>query len=303
MRALVISGGGSKGAWAGGLVDYMVNKLHMDWDILIGSSTGSLIVPMVAVGAWPDLKQANTTVHQDDIFSNCPFRVKRTETGFRADYNHIAILWQFIMKRKTLGESKSLKQLIRKTFTEERWEQLQASGKDVIITVSNLTHNVIEYKYARDCNYEDFCDWIWISCNIVPFMTLVQKDGSEYADAGFGNPIPIQEAINLGATEIDVVILQPRHHVRTTPPANNALTLLLKTFMFMQRQLARDDISIGLTESRYSDTKIRLIHIPEELTDNSYIFDAGQMSSWWEMGYRHAEKTLLNGQNGGSYRI
>jgi NTE family protein len=303
MRALVISGGGSKGAWAAGLVDHMSNQLKIEWDILIGSSTGSLIVPMVAIGAWDDLKLAYTTTNQSDIFSNCPFSVHKTEDGFKAGFNHWAIIWQFLRGRKTLGESKALQDLIQRTFTQERWEQLLASGKEVIITVSNLTHNVIEYKYARDCSYEDFCDWIWISCNIVPFMSLVQKDNCEYADAGFGNPIPLQEAINLGATEIDVIVLQPRHHVRTTPHSNNALTLLLKTFMFMQRQLARDDISIGLTESRFSDTRIRLIHIPEELTDNSYIFDAGQMSTWWEMGYRHAEKTLHNGQNGGSYRI
>lgn len=267
----------------------------MNWDILIGSSTGSLLVPLIAVGAFEDLKKAYTTSHQRDIFSNCPFILHKAEDGFKASFNHFRILLQFMQGRKTFGESRSLKHLIRRAFPEKTWEALQASGKQVIATVSNLTHNQVEYKYARDCTYEDFCDWIWMSCNLVPFMSLAIKDGCEYADAGFGNPIPIQEAISLGATEIDAIVLQPRHKVSTSPPASNAFMLMLKTFNFMQNQLAHDDIQMGLSESRLSGNRTRLIHTPIELTDNSFIFDPRQMLKWWYMGYAHAEKMFKDG--------
>ncbi len=296
MKALVISGGGSKGAWAGGLVEYLSKEKGMDWDILIGSSTGSLLIPCIAVKAWDELKISYTTSNQHDIFSNCPFTVHKKEDGkFRSSFRHLSILMQFIQRRKTLGESKSLRELIRRTFTRERWREMKSSGKVVIVTVSNLTHNRIEYKYARDYGYEEFCDWVWISCNLVPFMSLVKKNDNEYADGGFGNPIPIQEAINIGATEIDVVVLQPRHRTLVSPPATNAFMLLLKTINFMQHQLSRDDINVSLADARHSGTKIRLIHTPEELTDNSVIFDQNQMSQWWRMGYDHARKISDNG--------
>jgi len=295
MKALVISGGGAKGAWAGGFIEYLAREKGMKWDILVGASTGSLLVPMIAVDGWEDLKKAYTTSGQYDIFSTCPFTIHKTEKGFRASFNHWRIILQFIQGRKTLGESKALKKLIRRTFTEERWEELKSSGRYVIITVSNLTNNVIEYKYARDCIYEEFCDWIWISCNLVPFMSLANRNGCEYADAGFGNPIPIQEAINLGASEIDVIVLQPRHHIKAQPAASNSFTLMLKTINFMQHQLAMDDVAMGLSESRFSGSKVRLIHTPEDLTDNSFIFDPQQMSEWWEMGYAHGKKTFADG--------
>ena len=298
MRALVISGGGSKGAWAGGLVEYLVKEKGLHWDVFVGSSTGSLLIPLIAVNGWDELKKAYTTSSQYDIFSTCPFTVHKTPGGFKASFNHWRIMLQFIQGRKTLGESRSLKKLINRSFTKEKWEQLQSSGKQVIVTVSNLTHNVIEYKYARDCDYEEFCDWIWVSCNLVPFMSLFQKDGSEYADAGFGNPIPVQEAINLGASEIDVIVLQPRHSVRTLPSARNSFTLMLKTITFMQHQLAMDDISMALSEARFTGSKIRLFHTPEELTDNSFIFDPEQMSNWWRMGYEHGQKTYGQGMWG-----
>lgn len=295
MKALVISGGGAKGAWAGGYVECLAKEAGMYWDVHIGSSTGSLLAPMIAINDWDGLKIAYTTSNQSDIFSNCPFVIRKIDDRFKAGFNHWRIILQFIQGRKTLGESRSLKQLIHKSFTKEKWHTLQASGKQVIITVSNLTHNVIEYKYARDYNYEDFCEWIWISCNMVPFMSLAMKEGSEYADAGFGNPIPVQEAINIGATDIDVIVLQPRHHISTSPPASNAFMLMLKTFNFMQHQLAHDDLQMGLSESRYTGNKIRIIHTPGELTDNSFIFDPGQMLKWWEMGYAQAQKSLKEG--------
>jgi len=295
MKALVISGGGAKGAWAGGLIEYLSKEKGMEWDILVGSSTGSLLVPCVAIKTWDAVRKAYTTSNQHDIFSNCPFIIRKKDDQFKASFNHLGIILQFIQGRKTLGESKSLKNLITRTFTTDHWKALRASGKQVIVTVSNLTHNVIEYKYARDCSYEDFLDWVWISCNLVPFMSLAKKDGCEYADGGFGNPIPIQEAINLGATEIDVVVLQPRHRTLITPPSSNAFMLLLNTFNFMQHQLSWDDINVGMAESRYSGNKIRLIHTANELTDNSFIFDPSQMSKWWLMGYEHAQKIYGEG--------
>jgi predicted patatin/cPLA2 family phospholipase len=295
MKALVISGGGSKGAWAGGLVEYLSREKGMTWDVLIGSSTGGLLVPLIAIQAWDEIRRAYTTSDQHDIFSNCPFFIKRENDQFKASFNHMSILLQFLQGRKTLGESKSLRELIRNTFTREHWRRMKSSGKVVIVTVSNLTHNLVEYKYARDYGYEEFCDWIWTSCNLVPFMSLVQKNGYEYGDGGFGNPIPIQEAINLGATEIDVVVLQPRHRTLVSPPATNAFMLLLKTFNFMQHQLSRDDITVALAEARSTGNKIRLIHTPTELTDNSFIFDPNQMSMWWRMGSDHARKIYDEG--------
>ena len=50
MRALVISGGGSKGAFGGGVAQYLLREKFCKYDILIGSSTGSLLIPHLALG-------------------------------------------------------------------------------------------------------------------------------------------------------------------------------------------------------------------------------------------------------------
>jgi predicted patatin/cPLA2 family phospholipase len=41
---------------------------------------------------------------------------------------------------------------------------------------------------------------------IIPFMSLLSKNGCQYADGGFGDLNPILCAIENGACEIDVII-------------------------------------------------------------------------------------------------
>ena len=43
-KALVISGGGSKGAFAGGVAEYLLKEKKNTYDIFLGTSTGSLMV-------------------------------------------------------------------------------------------------------------------------------------------------------------------------------------------------------------------------------------------------------------------
>src|SRR5262245_52545513 len=135
MKALVISGGGAKGAWAGGLIEYLSLKKGMQWDILVGSSTGSLLVPCIAINAWEEVQKAYTTSNQKDICISFPFIVRTNGDHFKASFNHIGIVFQVLKGRKTLGESKNLKPLIEKTFTPKHWESLEASGKQIIVTV------------------------------------------------------------------------------------------------------------------------------------------------------------------------
>lgn len=292
MRALVISGGGSKGAFAGGIAEHLVRERKIHYDIFAGTSTGSLLVPFLAANQIEPIRRAYTSVNQSSIFSNCPFVIKKTgPEEFKTKFNHLNIIWQFIRGRKTFGESKNLRNLIRSTLTPELFAEIKKTNKYVLVAVANLSYNVIEYKYLNDCTYDDFCDWIWISSNLVPFMSLVKKNECEYADGGFGDLIPIQEAINLGAKVIDVIILHQRHERVKTDDSNNAFTLLMKGFNFMLTQIGRDDIKLSLLTSRFEDVDIRLIHTPRKLIENSFIFDQDLMTKWWQEGLEHGRKT------------
>ena len=296
MKALVISGGGSKGSFAGGVAQYLIEDLHKDYDLYLGTSTGSLLVSHLALQKVEKIKSIYTSVNQNSIFSNCPFIIKKKFGEDTIAINHFNVFRNFLKGSKTFGESKNLKNLIRKIFTPEEFEELKAGPKDIIVTVSNLSLNTVEYKSINEFSYDDFCDWVWISCNYIPFMSLVRKDGCEYADGGFASMIPIEEAIKRGATHVDAIILQSETNLYNRMPARGPFGLLTNLFSFMMDRIEYQNIKIGKYEAKINNATINFYYTPTLLTTNSLVFNKKQMIKWWETGYEYAKSKEIDTQ-------
>ena len=289
-RALVISGGGSKGAFAGGVAQYLMEENKCNYDLFIGTSTGSLMVSHLAIGKIKELKRIYTNVNQESIFSNNPFIIKKKHGEKAIKINHFNTLWNFINGRKTFGESKNLRALIKKEITEEVFLKIIRNEKEVVVTVSNLSTNKVEYKTLRECTYNDFCDWIWASCNYIPFMSLLEKNGCQYADGGFGCLVPIREAILRGAKEIDVIILETEITQINKVKSKNPFSLMFDAFDFMLENVERHNITIGKLSAKQNDVKLNLYYTPTVLTTNSLIFDKKLMTKWWQSGFEYAQQ-------------
>ena len=289
MKALVISGGGSKGAFAGGVAQYLIQERKKEYDLFLGTSTGSLMVSHLALGKIEALRDLYTSVNQRSIFSNNPFIVREVDGNKIVSINHLNVLWNFIMGRKTFGESKNLRKLIKNKFSKEEFDQLKTSHKEVIVTVSNITSNEVEYKSIKDYSYLSFCDWIWASCNYVPFMSLLYKNGCHYADGGLGCLVPINEAIKRGAKEVDVIILETEITQVNRIPAKNPFSVLMNSYAFMMDHVEKHNITIGKLSAKQNDVKLNLYYTPTVLTTNSLVFDKELMAQWWKDGLKHAK--------------
>lgn len=287
---MVISGGGSKGAFAGGVAQYLMEALGYSYDLFLGTSTGSLLISHLALGKIQKIKEVYTSVTQDDIFSNCPFLIQKKYGVTNIAISHWNVLKNFSRGSKTFGESHNLLKLIKETLTPEEFEILKQSNKEVVVTVSNLSLNAVEYKSIKDFSYDDFCEWIWISCNYTPFMSLVRKEGCEYADGGLGSMVPIEEAIKRGATEVDAIILHTEITHLNRLPSKNAFSLLTNMFAFMLDRIERQNIRIGKYVANYQGAIINFYYTPAVLTTNSLIFDKEKMLSWWGSGFEFAKK-------------
>lgn len=292
MRALVISGGGSKGAFAGGVAQYLLDVEKNEYDIFIGTSTGSLLVSHLALRKIDEIRTVYTSVTQSSIFSNCPFVVKNKDGVETIRINHLHVILSFFKKAKTFGESLNLKKLIKKTITEEYFHELKQLDKDIVITVTNFSNNEAEYKSIRDFDYDEFCEWIWISCNYVPFMSMVTKNNFDYGDGGFTALIPIQEAVNRGAKIIDVIILDPENEIDSRILGKNPFSLLFNLFGSLLDQVRKADIRIGKLAASSENVKLNLYYTPNLLTSNSLIFNKKQMENWWLEGFDYAKEKL-----------
>jgi len=293
IKALVISGGGSKGAFAGGVAKYLISEKMQDYDLIIGTSTGSLMVVHLALEKMNELQFIYSNIKQRSIFSNNPFYVKKVHGVQVIGIRHINTLWNFINGRKTFGESKNLRKFIKRNISVSDFEKVKKSEKEVIVTVSNLTENRVEYKSINDHSYHDFCDWIWGSCNYVPFMSLLNKNNCEYADGGFGALVPIKEAILRGATEVDVIILETEVEHLSRLPSKNPFSLLSTVFEFMLDQIEQQNVTIGKLEAKHKNVKLNLYYTPTVLTTNSLIFNKKKMAKWWQQGYKYAKQKDL----------
>lgn len=290
MKALVISGGGSKGAYAGGVAQYLIEEEGREYDMYLGTSTGSMLIPHLAAGKIEKIHQVFTNVNQRNIFSVNPFVIHKKENREYVSIDFLNSLWQFIKMKRTFGESKSLRRYLKKHFTYEEYELIRASSEDVVVTVSNLSKNMVEYKSIKDFSYDEFCDWMWISCNYIPFMSLVKKDGFEYADGAFGCVVPIREAILRGATEIDAIILESESMTYHKVLGKNPFSLMINLFGHLLDQVERSDILIGKLAAKNKNVKLNFYYTPSRLTENSLIFNKKLMTSWWQQGYYYAKK-------------
>ena len=290
MKALVISGGGSKGAYAGGVAQYLIEEEGRDYDMFLGTSTGSLLIPHLAAGKIDKIHKVFTNVNQGNIFSVNPFVVHKKGSREYVSIDFLNSLWQFIKMKRTFGESKSLRRYLKKHFTYEEYKLIRESSEDVVVTVSNLSKNIVEYKSIKDFSYDEFCDWIWISCNYIPFMSLVKKNGFEYADGAFGCVVPIREAILRGATEIDAIILESESMEYNKVLGKNPFSLMLNLFGHLLDQVERSDILIGKLAAKNKNVKLNLYYTPSKLTENSLIFNKKSMTAWWQQGYFYAKK-------------
>lgn len=288
MKALVISGGGSKGAFAGGIAQYLIEEKKKEYELFVGTSTGSLMLTHLALGKVEELKDIYSNVDQHTIFSSCPFKIRIEKGHVSVGINHFNTVKNFIRGSKTFGESYHLREMIERNVKDEYLQAVKASRKKLLVTVSNLTLNQVEFKDLEAHSFDDFRDFIWASSNFVPFMSLLVKNSYEYADGGFANLVPIREAIRQGATEIDAIILETEVTQLNRMPSKNPFSLITNLFNYMQIHIEKYNISIGKLEARHQDVKLNLYYTPTVLTTNTLVFRKEKMRQWWDDGFKHA---------------
>lgn len=291
MNSLVISAGGSKGAYGVGIVYYYTKILKKEYDSFIGTSTGSLIATLTASNKIDHLKEAYTNITHKDIFSLSPFKITKNKNGiYKYSIDHWNVLKNFIKGNKSLGDTTVFREkTIPKWFKKEDFDYIN-KNKNLEICVTNLTYERGEIIKSNTKDYETFLDYLWASTCAPPFMSIVDINNNQYIDGGVLNMVPIRKAILNGSDEIDIIILSEETIDVHLEKVRNVLHFIIKNLYMMMNKVKR--VNIDLDYLVYlADKKIILNfhYIEKRLTNNSLIFDKEQMESWFEMGYNYAK--------------
>lgn len=279
-RALVLSGGGAKGAYQLGVLRKWMLEDGRDYDILCGISVGALNVAVLSQASLGKPEAAFTKLLE---------MWDRVEN--RAIWKHWFIPYMGVLWHRSVLNSSPLHEWVRK---ELNLKSIRDSGRDVRVGVVNI--NTEDYKVVSQKS-EHFPEFVYASAAFPFFFKPMEFKGEEWTDGGVRNVTPLGEAIKLGADEIDVVVCSPpgKGTPWKSPRWPSGLLYVPRFVDIMSTQLVLADLKeaglknrLAELEDPYKHVKIRLLAPKEALTDNSLDFSPSELVRMREIGYEDA---------------
>jgi NTE family protein len=319
-RLLVVGGGGARGAWGGGFAHCLRRRYGQPYRFVFGTSTGSLLAPLIVLDDFATLKEAYTSITQSSVFNVNPFDKKGNLNGLNA-------AWRLLTHKDSFGESDNLLTLIRQFLTPDRYQQITNKNPSVQFTVCcvNFKDGQVVYRNSGpEMKYEDICRWIWASANEPIFMSFVELPGGFYVDGGVRANVPVVEtlsyAMKLGISEIDIIVNKPIDPiVNKSFKPDGILKDLLRLIELWETEVRNSNIMIAKLLARLGETEpppigpgkempsepainLHFHYIPGDLFSqyqNELIVDKQKMLEFWQKG----ERCLEDGANQKNFTI
>lgn len=188
--ALVLSGGGSRGAYEAGACQALA-ELGIDIDIITGTSVGAINAAIMTQG---DLELAIKL--WKEMETHMVFDVPEGSQPF--DYA------REIVFNQGAGTS-GLKALMDKYLDEEK---IRSSKIDMGITAVSLPDFKPHYLFVDEIPQGKVIDYIMASASAFPAIHSYPIDGVEFIDGGYADCMPIEMAMSRGATHVIAINLR-----------------------------------------------------------------------------------------------
>lgn len=205
--ALVLSGGGSKGAYSVGVVNAL-SDLGIHPEIVCGTSSGALSAAMVVAGDEKKLLDIWKHLTTEQVYS------RMWKLSFIASF--------FGNFTYPYFSSKPLLNLIRSSVD---FDKVKNSDTKLIVSAFDLTTGKV-IRFYNDNLHLDLC--LLASASIPVIFPPVRVDNHVLVDGGVTDNVPFKTAIEHGATKIYAVINSRREDFANKKNRNNlALTITL----------------------------------------------------------------------------
>lgn len=255
---LVLSGGGIKGAYHLGVLQYLCHENKIEFDIIAGTSIGSIVSVLYELGVEPKLIK--------DRFKNIKL-------------NSLTVLWNSI-GRAGLISSDTLKELILKGVLESEETdlmQFKDLNKDIYVTATDLISGKLKV-FSKETDPEFSVLHSTLASSSYPMVfSPVEANDTIYTDGGVVNNFPsdiIRDKVNFSLG----VFLSP-------------LTESNKEELKSSRGVASRVIQLqGASEDLKRLNLCDEIITSRELVDfNAFEHDPEKIDALYEMGYNDAK--------------
>lgn len=283
MKFLVLSGGSNRGAFQVGALKYLLNDLKTEYQGLCGISIGAIntaILSMYSVEQAQESYQALKS-QWDQISQN---KVIKDWWPF----GKISSLW-----KNSIYDSSPLSNWINKDLDLNKIRQ---SGRVIGVGAVSLVTN--KYKLFTQ-NDDNFVKGVIASSSYPGFFTPIEIDGDYFSDGGLKKPVNLSDAINMGATEIDLILCNPATEPSNNKTLGNTVDVLGRTLSTMSNELLEYDIKMCILYNKLIETgavegkryiKLNIIRPEESLITDSMDFSPESYHRMFNIGYELCKK-------------
>lgn len=264
-RAIVLSGGGGKGAYQIGFWK-AIRELDIDYDIVTGTSIGALNGAFMVQGNYGDAIKLWSSMHYNKVID---------ETI-----------------NKSYFDNKGKKEIILKYAKGAIKGGLSVPGLEKIISdnlrpklfySSKINYGLVTVKFpslkpvmlTKDkIPNELLADYLLASASCFPAFKMKKIHKESYIDGGYYDNMPIDLAISMGAEEIIAVDLRAPGKKRKKDYPNVPITLIspknnIGNFLVLEKAQAKRAMKLG-----YNDT----MKVFNKLDGNYFTFKKGSLN-------------------------
>lgn len=264
-KAVVLSGGGSKGSYQVG-VWKALRKLHYKYQIVTGTSVGALNGILMVQREYQKCLKLWENINFNQLFTEeFPEEINGI-LGHTKLYKKYAT--NFI-KNGGMDTSK-FEQLVMDLYNPFKFFH---STVDYGTVTYNLTSRKVVEITKKDMNEQTVPLYAVASASCYPAFQKKKINGESYIDGGYIDNVPIRLAIELGATELVVVDLNAIGRKRKVNTEGIKITRIepknqIVSFLVFQEELSKKAIQYG-----YNDT----LKAFGKLEGNSFTFYKNQL--------------------------
>lgn len=207
-RALVLGGGGTRGAYEVGVIKAL-NELHIPIDIVTGTSIGALIGALYVQGDFQMAYDFCANMQASDItldgISN-----DTTIENFMAQKNKLPKIIKTYIQEKG-ADITPYKDHVKRMFN---FQKFQESSINYGLTITKFPSMERVEITKKEMTEEYAIPLIIASTACFPAFPMVDIDNELYLDGGYSDNCPMDQAIRMGATNLIVVDLNydsPNH--------------------------------------------------------------------------------------------
>ncbi|QRG86226.1 patatin-like phospholipase family protein [Bulleidia sp. zg-1006] len=207
MRALVLSGGGTKGAFELGAVEALKERDAYHFNLVCGTSVGALNALLLVQNDWDKMKDMYAQLTRDQIVQNFIPDDLKFHTLIEQRKN-LSTSIRAYFQQKGLDVS-PLKQMIDDYYDEEKFFSSPIDFGIVVARAKDKSGVYVNKEMMKVHGKE----WLLASASAYPAFPVCTIDGEDYIDGGYFDNVPIDCALQKGADELFVVDLgeKPLH--------------------------------------------------------------------------------------------